>query len=191
LALASDRTEAPTVLAVGSLRVRLHGEPGTDRLWLRAWDEEHPDRETFRLPESFAPDTAWRVSARFARFRAPRTYRVADVTGGSQEYRSPGELVFHLGGREHRLAAFADSASRDFFVMFWDSTSTTMTYEGGRYLHVPLPDDDGWTVIDFNRAYNPPCVFTPYSTCALPPPGNRLGTAIEAGEKRARFGGPT
>ena len=191
LALASDRTEAPTVLAVGSLRVRLHGEPGTDRLWLRAWDEEHPDRETFRLPESFAPDTAWRVSARFARFRAPRTYRVADVTGGSQEYRSPGELVFDLGGREHRLAAFADSASRDFFVMFWDSTSTTMTYEGGRYLHVPLPDDDGWTVIDFNRAYNPPCVFTPYSTCALPPPGNRLGTAIEAGEKRARFGGPT
>ena len=102
-----------------------------------------------------------------------------------------GELVFHLGGREHRLAAFADSASRDFFVMFWDSTATTMTYEGGRYLHVPLPNDDGWTVIDFNRAYNPPCVFTPYSTCALPPPGNRLGTAIEAGEKRARFGGPT
>jgi len=163
----------------------LHGEPGTDRLWLRVWDEEHPARDAFRLPASFAPDTAWRVSARFERFREPRGYRVADITGGTLEYRSPGKLVFRIGRREHRLAAFADSTSRDFFVVFWDSTGTATTYEAGRYLRVPLPDADGWTVIDFNRAYNPPCVFTRYSTCALPPRENRLRLAITAGEKRA------
>lgn len=186
LPLANDRTDAPTVLAQGSLRLRVHGEPGTDRLWLRAWDEEHPARETFTLPESFPPDTAWRVSARFDKFEKPRSYRVADVTEGTQAHRSPGELVFRIGGREHRLAAFADSGSTDFFVMIWDSTALTTTYQAGRYLHVPFPDSAGWTVIDFNRAYNPPCVFTPYSTCAFPPAENRLRLAVNAGEKRLR-----
>ena len=184
LVLASDRTRSPTVLALGSLRLRIHGEPGTDRLWLRAWDTEHPDRETFRLPESFAPDTVWRVSARLERFGKPREFRVPDVTNGEVAYESPGELVFKVGGREHRLAAFGDSASRNFFVIFWDSTARSVTYQAGRYLSVPAPGPDGWTVIDFNRAYNPPCVFSPFSVCALPPRGNYLRLAVTAGEKR-------
>ncbi|MGH7462887.1 MAG: hypothetical protein ACREMA_17925, partial [Longimicrobiales bacterium] len=65
LAMASDRTESATTLAIGTLRLRVHGEPGTDRLWLRAWDVEHPARDSFTLPESYAPDTVWRVAARF------------------------------------------------------------------------------------------------------------------------------
>lgn len=186
LMMASDRTESATTLAIGSLRLRVHGEPGTDRLWLRVWDEEHPARATFRLPESFPPDTAWRVSARFEPFRKPREYRVADITEGTQAFRSPGELVFRVRGMQHRLAAFAEPADTIFFVMIWDSTAKTSTYQAGRYLRVPFPDTAGWTVIDFNRAYNPPCVFTPYSTCAFAPPENRLSLAVYAGEKRVR-----
>ncbi len=184
LTLVSDRSDSATVLALGSLRLRLHGERGTDRLWLRAWDEEHPARETFELPDEFPPDTNWRVTARFRRYAEPRDFRVVDVTGGPQEFSSPGELIFRVTGREYRLVAFANPTSKSFFVMFSDSTSATTTYQAGRYLRVPFADADGWTVIDFNRAYNAPCVFTPYSTCALPPPENRLALAIAAGEKR-------
>jgi len=186
LTLVNDRTDSATVLAVGSLRMRVHAEPGTERLWLRVWDVDHPARDSFTLPSSFAPDTAWRIAALLQPYKQAREYRVADIAGGSQTYRAPGELVFQVAGKEHRLTPFADSASRDYFVMFWDSTAVTATYEGGRYLHVPFPDSTGWTVIDFNRSYNPPCVFTAYSTCALPPRENRLTLTVTAGEKRAR-----
>jgi uncharacterized protein (DUF1684 family) len=182
--LASDRSAQPTVLARGSMRMRVHGEPGTDRLWLRAWDESHPAMTTFRLPDSYPPDLAWRVAARFDRYAEPRDYRVSDIVEGTQSYISPGELVFRVKGREYRLAVSADSSSRSLFVMLWDSTATTTTYEAGRYVRVPLPDERGWTVIDFNQTYNPPCVFTPFSTCAFPPPENRLNIWITAGEKR-------
>ena len=184
LTLQSDRSGSVTVLVLGSLRLRLHAERGTDRLWLRVWDEEHPARETFTLPDEFPLDTNWRVVARFREYAEPRDFRVVDVVGGPQEFASPGELIFRVGGREHRLVAFASSTSSDFFVIFRDSTAATSTYELGRYLHVPFADEDGWTEIDFNRAYNPPCVFTAYSTCALPPPENRLALAVSAGEKR-------
>ncbi|MGQ0813898.1 MAG: DUF1684 domain-containing protein [Gemmatimonadota bacterium] len=184
LMMATDRTDSATTLAIGSLRLVVHGEPGTDRLWLRAWDEEHPARENFRLPESYPPDTAWRLAARFEPFEEPRYYRVADITEGTQAYRSPGELVFRTGGREHRLVGFAESNETNFLVMIWDSTARAATYQAGRYLRVPFPDSTGWTVIDFNRAYNPPCVFSPYSTCAFAPSENRLRLAVYAGEKR-------
>ncbi len=185
LVLKSDRTDSATVLAVGSLRMRVHGEPGTDRLWLRVWDEEHPARDAFTLPESYAPDTMWRIAARFERFKQARESRVADIVGGTQAFRATGALGFRVAGKAQRLTAFADSTSQAFFVMFWDSTAATTTYEGGRYLRVEFPDSTGWTVVDFNRGYNPPCVFTPYSTCALPPRENRLPLAVTAGEKRA------
>ena len=71
-----------------------------------------------------------------------------------------------------------------FFIMFRDATAATTTYQAGRYVRTALPDSTGWTVLDFNRAYNPSCLFSEYSTCALPPPENRLELAIEAGAKR-------
>jgi hypothetical protein len=182
--LKSDRADSATDLALGSLRFRVHGEPGTDRLWLRAWDEDHPARRTFQLPDQFPLDTAWRLAARFRPYGEPRTFRVQDILLGTQEYRAPGELVFRVAGREYRLVPFADSTAKDYFIMLRDSTAATATYQAGRYMRVPFPDSTGWTVIDFNRAYNPPCVFTYYSTCALPPQENRLSLAITAGEKR-------
>jgi uncharacterized protein (DUF1684 family) len=180
----SDRSRGYSVIAVGPVRFRIHGEPGTERLWVRAWNEHHPARETFQLPETYPISAEWRVSARFDSFAVVRDFQVADVADGIQAYRAPGELVFRIAGQEHRLAVSADSGSRDYFIMLWDSTATTTTYGAGRYLRVPVADSTGWTVIDFNRTYNPPCAFTAFSTCAFPPPENKLPFAITAGEKR-------
>jgi uncharacterized protein (DUF1684 family) len=180
----SDRSLRSTEIGLGSIHFRVHGEPGTERLWIRAWDDSLPRRQTFQLPESYPLSAAWRVAARLDSFPAPKDFRVADVAEGTQSYHSPGELVFRIHGREYRLAVSADSGSRDYFIMLWDSTATTTTYGAGRYLRVPLADSTGWTVIDFNRTYNPPCAFTAFSTCAFPPPENRLPFPVTAGEKR-------
>jgi uncharacterized protein len=182
--LVTDRSRGSTVVGTGSVRFRIHGEAGTDRLWVRAWDEDNPRRAAFQLPESYPLSDEWRVAARFDSFPAVKDFRVGDIAEGTQLYRSPGELVFRISGHEYRLAVSADSGSRDYFIMLWDSTATTTTYGAGRYLRVPLADSTGWTVVDFNRTYNPPCVFTSFSTCAFPPPENRLPFAITAGEKR-------
>ena len=182
--LENDRSGKTTYVALGSLGMRIHSEPGTDRLWLRAWDTDHPVKDTFALPESYPVDTAWRIAARFEPYDEPITLTVPDVTAGTIEYRVPGELVFQVDGREHSLIATAGETSTSFFILMWDSTATTETYQAGRYLRVGLPDEEGWTTIDFNRAYNAPCVFTPFSVCGLPPRANWLDLPVTAGEKR-------
>ncbi len=179
-----DRSDSTTILALGSLGLRIHAERGTDRLWLRMWDTDAPRVAAFELPPYFAVSNEWRVAARFEPYDEPRTVPLADVTGGMVSNEAPGELVFRADGREHRLIAFATATSRSYFVTLWDSTGVADTYQGGRYMRVPLADDEGWTTIDFNRAYNPPCVFTPYSVCSLPPHENRLALAVTAGEQR-------
>jgi uncharacterized protein (DUF1684 family) len=164
--------------------MRVHAERGSDRRWLRVWDTDMPERETFQLPEHYPIEQRWRVAARFVPFDEPRMLYFPDVTGGEIEYRAPGELEFEVNGERHSLIATANPRSERYFILMWDSTATTETYQGGRYLSAPIADEDGWTVIDFNYAYNAPCVFTDYSVCALPPRENWLGTWIEAGEKR-------
>ena len=182
--VAHDRSGNTTVLTLGSLGLRVHAERGTDRLWLRAWDTDSPRAAAFELPPYFPVTNEWRLAARFDPYREPRDVPMADVTGGTVANVSPGELVFRADGREHRLIAFATESSRSYVVMVWDSTAVDDTYQLGRYMRVPFPDDDGWTVIDFNRLYNPPCAFTPYSVCSFPPRENRLALAVRAGEKR-------
>lgn len=182
--LANDRDDDPTRLTLGSLGLRVHAEPGTDRLWLRAWDEDKPERSTFTLPDYFPVDPEWRISARFEAYEEPVVLTVPDVAGGTIEYTAPGDLVFRMGGEEHRLIATAGPTSSSYHIMMWDSTAVGHTYQGGRYLKVPLADESGWTTIDFNRAYNAPCVFTAYSVCGLPPRANWLTVAVTAGEMR-------
>lgn len=185
MVLNDDRSGETTVLLLGSLGMRVHAERGSDRRWLRVWDTDMPERETFELPEYYPIEQRWRVAARFVPYDEPRMLYFPDVTGGEIEYRAPGELEFEVNGERHSLVATANPRSERYFILMWDSTATTETYQGGRYLQAPIADEDGWTVIDFNYAYNAPCVFTDYSVCALPPRENWLGTWIEAGEKRA------
>ncbi len=97
--------------------------------------------------------------------------------------------MFEIAGKPHRLQAALDTETDDLFVLFRDTTNGRQTYGAGRFLHAPKPDVSGRTTLDFNRAYNPPCAFTPFATCPLTPAENRLPVPIRAGELRYR-GGP-
>jgi len=108
------------------------------------------------------------------------------VVGQVEEQPCPGALLFTIQGKEYRLDPLDEGPGEPFFVIIADETSGGETYGGGRFLYVERPDSAGETIIDFNKAYNPPCSFTPYATCPLPPDQNRLPIAVRAGEKRYR-----
>jgi len=112
----------------------------------------------------------------------PLMIPIADVDGSVADWPSPGAVVFQVDGRELRLDAVGDPSDERFWVQFGDETNGIETYGGGRYVWFDAPDDGGRVVLDFNEAYNPPCVFTPYASCPLPPRQNRLPVRIEAGE---------
>ena len=113
--------------------------------------------------------------------------RSADSVG-ERSPPSPGAVVFHVEGKKYRLDVTGDPAGTSFFITFGDATNGLETYGGGRFLSVEAPDESGRLLIDFNRAYNPPCVFTAFATCPLPPRQNRLSIRIEAGERMYRGG---
>ena len=116
------------------------------------------------------------------------TLTLDTVIGGRESLPLVGTLVFDWAGKPQRLVAALDPETDDLFVLFRDATHGRETYAAGRFLHAPKPDAAGWTTLDFNRAYNPPCAFTPYATCPLTPTANRLGVAIRAGERRTSAG---
>ena len=99
------------------------------------------------------------------------------------EETSPGALAFEVDGRPYRLEALKEKGVEQFFIIFADQTNRTETYGAGRYLYADPPGADGRVTLDFNRAYSPPCAFTKYATCPLPPPQNRLALRVEAGER--------
>ena len=115
---------------------------------------------------------------------APRKIPILNVLGQTEPSECPGYAEFQLGGKQLRLyPIFEEPGSKELFYIFRDETSGKETYGAGRFLYSDLPKD-GKVVLDFNKAYNPPCSFTPYATCPLPPPENRMTVRIEAGEKK-------
>ncbi len=184
VALRTDDDSVPTVLRFGSLRLWIH--VADDRSYVRARDDASPRLKGFSPAPEYRPDPRWRVAARFNAYRPLKVFRVAEITGADERLSVPGELVFRLGAQQFRLLAFAEpDDSTLLWLMFKDSTNQRETYGAGRYLWVPAPDSTGWTTIDFNRAISPPCAYTAYATCPLPPPENRLAVAIAAGERRS------
>jgi uncharacterized protein (DUF1684 family) len=154
------------------------------RLGLRMYDPESPQRKTFEGLKYFPLDPAYRVRARFVPHDQPKRIPIPNVLGTVGQMESPGYVEFALNGATYRLEpVYETSERRDLFFIFKDLTSRTDTYEAGRFLHAPLPVD-GVVDLDFNRAYNPPCAFTEFATCPLPPKQNQLPIAIKAGELR-------
>ena len=123
----------------------------------------------------------WRVTARWRPHE--KTVAVPNILGTITDTPSPAALEFWVDGNRHTLDVVGEPDHGEYMLVFADSTSGRETYGGGRYLWVAEPDDRGRVVIDFNLAYNPPCVFTDYATCPLPTRDNRLALRVEAGEK--------
>lgn len=178
--LATDANhQEPTLLALGDLRLCVIDREG--RLAIRTWDTASPRLRDFDGIPHWPVDPRWAITARFEPTPG-RTRHVPDVLGDGFDEESPGEVVFGVDGIEYRLEALPGGPDGELFLVFGDATNGTETYGGGRFLYTPPPDANGTVRVDFNQAYNPPCVFSPYATCPLPWPENRLPLRIEAGE---------
>lgn len=180
LELASDRDGEPTMLALGALRICVIDRGG--RLAVRTWDTASQQLRTFAGIDHWPVDPAWRLAARFEATPDARI-SVPDVLGTVDEEVSPGAVAFEVDGVEHRLEGLAGGPNGELWLVFGDETNRKETYGGGRFLYTDAPTADGAVVVDFNRSYNPPCVFSPYATCPLPWPANRLPIRVEAGER--------
>ena len=178
LKLENDEKGNPTVLQCGSLSWYIIKRG--NRLGVRLKDSEHPRLSKLEKIDSFPINPQWRIDAVLERFEQPRKVTIPNVLGTEEQEEVLGALVFKIEGEEYRLLPLGD---KDLFVIFGDETNGSETYGGGRFLSVAEPDQQGRTIIDFNKAVNPPCVFSEYATCPLPPQENQLKVRVTAGEK--------
>ncbi|MBO0861925.1 MAG: DUF1684 domain-containing protein [Chloracidobacterium sp.] len=123
---------------------------------------------------------SYRVIAQFIPYEKPKEVSIINTIGDVEKYKSPGLLKFKLNSQEYTLEPVISGPDR-LFIIFRDLTSNKTTYAASRFLYAGKPKD-GQVILDFNQAINPPCAFTAYATCPLPPKRNRLNVAIEAGE---------
>lgn len=149
------------------------------RYGLRIYDPESPARRSFAGCQWFPVDETYHLQAAFVPSETPASISITNVLGLSSDMPSPGFITFQLNGQEYRLTPLA-SGDKLFFI-FRDATNGRITYPAGRYLYAD-PPKNGIVTLDFNKAYSPPCAFTPYATCPLPPQENRLPVPIFAGE---------
>lgn len=155
-----------------------------DRWAIRVRDRSAPARRHFHGLTYFPWQADWVIESHFDAHPPGTTLLITDVTGATKLEPNPGSLIFRYAGGEYRLEVLADDETRDLFILFRDDTNGNTTYSPGRFLHAPLPDDSGRVLLDFNRAYNPPCAFTDSATCPRPPAANRLPFPVSAGEKK-------
>jgi uncharacterized protein (DUF1684 family) len=160
-----------------------------DRFALRVKDSRAPALVGFHGLHWYAPDEKYRVTAKWIPYTPAKSVTLDTLAGTKYDQPIPGVAEFLLLGKTYRLEpVLEDPASTQLFFILRDTTSTTTTYRACRFLYTVLPDHGlerpGTLVLDFNRLENPPCAYTPYSTCPLPPAGNRLAIALPVGEKR-------
>lgn len=152
--------------------------------YIRLKDTNHPNFASFDGIDRFPVSKKWRVEATFKQFDKPQPITLPDELNIGMQDTLYGRLEFSIDGKKYSIAPLGHpDKEEEFFIIFGDQTNGETTYDAGRYIYIPTPDENGITYIDFNKAYNPPCVFTKYATCPFPPPQNRLVLKITAGEK--------
>ena len=178
--LEPDSSRHQTEVELGTLRfhVIVRGE----RVGIRVKDSDSEYARKFKGMQFFPLNMDYRVTAKWLRGDGKKTVQVPNVLGDVMAELSPGTAVFTLHGQEFKLTALGGDPAKGLFIVFSDASAKTDTYPGGRFLDTG-PVSNGTVVLDFNRAYNPPCAVTPYATCPLAPKENRLAVAIRAGEK--------
>ncbi len=150
-----------------------------DRYGVRLRDYAHPNITKLTEIKTFLVDPVWRVEATLV--KKAHQIEMPNVLGEVDLVDSPGTLVFSIDGKDFELVPTQEGNM--LFVVFGDQTSGFSTYGAGRFLEIPMPDETGKTIIDFNKAYNPPCAFTHFATCPIPPFVNILELEVTAGEK--------
>lgn len=191
--IAAVQAEAPASVTVTPIQ-RTEISTGTAEYGLRVWDADAPAIRAFDRIDAYDYDPDWVLDAQFTPVDASRTVPFEHIrdNGGTRELVVPGDITFTLDGVEHRLAAFDDGGV--LLLVFGDATNGSETYGSGRFLFVRRDDDSGFgdpgaVVLDFNRAFVPPCGFSAQYNCPLPPAQNRFSEAIRAGEKNVVFAG--
>lgn len=152
-----------------------------DRIGVRLRDAQNPAIAALDHIDSYPVDPRWRIAARLERYESPRSIQIENILGMVSQEETPGRLVFNIEGKTYRLQTLEEGD--ELFVIFRDASSGVDTYPAGRYLYVKKPEENAETWIDFNKAYNPPCAYTDYATCPLPPPDNYLPIVVNAGEQ--------
>jgi len=156
-----------------------------DKFGVRIKDNDSAMRREFTGLRWYVVNPSWRVTAQYVPFDKPRELTFETVVGVKERDQSPGYVHFERNGKQYRMDAVLDD--NELWFVMRDGTSGKTTYAASRFLYAELPRNGvkqpGPVVIDFNKAENPPCVFTPYATCPLPPPQNRLTLAVTAGEQ--------
>ena len=154
-----------------------------DLIGLRLWDPQNARKLAFAGLAWFDVKDKYRLRGRLIPSAMPSKVKIANVLGQVNDFVSPGVVEFELGGKKLQLTPVYETPEHsELFYIFKDETAAKSTYGAGRFVYSELPDKDGMVILDFNRAYSPPCAFTDFATCPLPPPQNRLGVPIEAGE---------
>jgi len=153
-----------------------------DQRGVKIYSMDTPKADNFEGFPAYPLDENYHLKARFVHHADETEIEVVNVQGETTGRYSPGYIEFRIGDELYSIDAF--EASSGLFLMFTDLTNQTDTYQAGRYMIVDYPDNDGFITLDFNKAYNPPCAFSKFTTCQLPPPQNRLDVEIPAGEKR-------
>lgn len=179
--LQSDGEGPPTVLTLGSLKWYIIKRD--DKFGVRLKDSENPNINAFEGIERYPVSPKWHLKAEFVAYDPPKKITLPTILGTVTEESCPGALEFTINDQTYRLDTVGDMEDEQLFILFSDQTNGRETYGAGRYLLVDRPGEDGFTYVDFNKAYNPPCAFTQYATCSFPPSQNKLPIKITAGEK--------
>jgi len=175
------RSEKPTYVRAGTVSFYIMDRSG--KLFLRVRDSESARLKHFAGIEAYPVDPAWRIEARWVPFDPPREIKITNIIGLIEPATVPGKAVFTHDGRTFELLAIGEGASEPLSFVLTDTTAGSETYEACRFLEA-APPQDGKIILDFNQVYNPPCAFTPYATCPLPPKENFLPFPLRAGEKK-------
>jgi uncharacterized protein len=178
--LVSDEKGKPTEIRTGTQTLYLIKRE--ERFGIRLKDSNSEARRNFKGLHWFPVDESYKVTARLEPWPEPKELSVPNVMGGNFKMKSPGLLKFTVKGKESALQPVLEDDGT-LFLIFGDGSNQSETYKPGRFLYAEKPVN-GEVVLDFNKAENPPCAFTPYATCPLPPAGNKLEAEIKAGEKR-------
>jgi len=175
--LRATRIQSGTVM----LQVLARGS----QLVLRVRDSESANRRGFLGLDYFPINPAWRIEAQWVPYDPPHQVPFTDVVGQTSPLPVPGKAVFTVGGQTYELEPIDEGAENPLFFVIADPTNGRETHGGGRFLYAAWPKD-GKVVLDFNHMENPPCAFSAFTVCPLPPKGNTLPFAIDAGEKSYR-----